>query len=197
MSDTGQHQETEAITPAIMAVGPRIRYPIIYLSYQVWVEHRVLFPDGTPSYARRSEEPRTPENWKYHHECITTNNEDVVPIPPCEVPFQHMAFRDFRRCVIEAVGATRSDFDFTRVLRAADAANKLQWRGYRTWPGGPTPRNMNVVRKYRNFAQMATLAALPMRCHLRLFMDDPVQIIGNRSYVGDYLFGLLGLINGS
>ncbi|KAA1114894.1 hypothetical protein PGT21_026700 [Puccinia graminis f. sp. tritici] len=183
MSDTGQHQETEAITPAIMAVGPRIRYPIIYLSYQVWVEHRVLFPNGTPSYARRSEEPRTPDNWKYHHECITTNDEDVVPIPPCEVPFQHMAFRDFRRCVIEAVGATRSDFDFTRVLRAADAANKLQWRGYRTCPGGPTPRNMNVVRNYANFAQMATLAALPMRCHLRLFMDDPAQIIGNRSYV--------------
>jgi hypothetical protein len=92
MSDTGQHQETKAIPPAIMAVEPRIRYPIIYISYQVWVEHRVLFPDGTPLYARRADAPRTAENWKHHHECITTNNEDVVPIPPCEVPFQPWLF---------------------------------------------------------------------------------------------------------
>ncbi|KAA1133219.1 hypothetical protein PGTUg99_004029 [Puccinia graminis f. sp. tritici] len=182
MSHPAEDQATEALPTAIIPVERRLRYPIIYLSYHVWVEHRVLFPDGTPSYARRSEAPRTPENWRYHHECITTTYDEVAPIPPCEVPFDHLSLRDFKRGVIELIGSTRSDFDFVGVLRAADSANKLQWRGYRTWPGGPTPRNMNVRYHFRDFARMATRAVLPMKIHLKLFMDDPAQIVGNRRY---------------
>jgi hypothetical protein len=94
-----------------------------------------------------------------------------------------LSLRDFKRGVIELIGSTRSDFDFVAVLRAADAVNKLQWRGYRSWPGGSTPRNMNVRSRFRDFANMATRAVPPMKVHLRLFMDDPAQIIGNRSYV--------------
>ncbi|EFP84987.1 hypothetical protein PGT21_016865 [Puccinia graminis f. sp. tritici] len=175
MTDTGQPDE---VMPAPRPIGPpdaRPRYPIIYISYQLWVEHSVLFPQGTPRYARHSEDPRTPENWKYHHECITSDDTEVVPFGPCEVPFERMSIRDFKRAMIDLVGATRGDFDLTRVLRAADAGRKLQWRGTSRWPDGPILRNIDVARNFPAYARMASNAVLPKKVHLRLYMEDPIM----------------------
>ncbi|EFP89670.2 uncharacterized protein PGTG_15633 [Puccinia graminis f. sp. tritici CRL 75-36-700-3] len=183
MSDTGQDAHEEVIPPPTSPPAPRKRYPIIYISYQVWVEHEILFPDGTPRYARHAEDPRTPENWKYHHECLTSDDPDVEPFPPCEVPFKHMSIWDFKRSVLELVGATRSDFDFTRVLVAAESNRKIQWRGYRNWPGGPiATRKIDVARNFNQYARMAANAVRPKKCHLRLFMEDPMQRLGNPLY---------------
>ncbi|KAA1065149.1 hypothetical protein PGTUg99_009032 [Puccinia graminis f. sp. tritici] len=178
MADIPQPQQIADAAPPSSANAPppaRVRYPLIYISYQVWVEHKVLFPQGTPAYARHSEDPRTPDNWKYHHECVNSDETDVVPIPPCEVPFEQMSVRDFKRAVIELVGATCTDFDFTSVLTAAEAGRKLQWRGTAEWPGGPVLRNYDVARSFSAFERMATNAVPPKKCHLRLYMEDPIM----------------------
>ncbi|OAV93091.1 hypothetical protein PTTG_08021 [Puccinia triticina 1-1 BBBD Race 1] len=76
---------------------------------------------------------------------------------------------------MDAVAATCTDIPILRVLKSAEAAGDLQWRGYCVWPGGPPPRNIDVTQDFIAFAELASTAVPLMKVWLNLYMDLPLR----------------------
>jgi hypothetical protein len=165
------HTEALAIsrTPALQ---PRERFPIVYISYRVWVPHYVMFPKATRVVGAN-----------IRHVEAASDDSVAASLPPFEVPFLAMTTQEFKRGVIAALGASRTDFPLSNVLTAADESRKLQWRGNISWPGGPQTDNFDVSLTYKAFGEHVAQAVLPKRCRLQLVMENPLRRIADPYYV--------------
>ncbi|WAQ92425.1 hypothetical protein PtA15_16A333 [Puccinia triticina] len=83
---------------------------------------------------------------------------------------------------MDAVAATCTDIPILRVLKSAEAAGDLQWRGYCVWPGGPPPRNIDVTQDFIAFAELASTAVPLMKVWLNLYMIYPSAKSYNPTY---------------
>ncbi|EFP75044.2 uncharacterized protein PGTG_01637 [Puccinia graminis f. sp. tritici CRL 75-36-700-3] len=121
----------------------------------------------------------TPTTENIRHVEAASDDSVAASLPPFEVPFLAMTSHEFKRAVIAALGASRTDFPLSDVLTAADEARKLQWRGNISWPGGPQTDNFNVTLSYKAFGEHVAQAVLPKRCRLQLVMENPLRRIAD------------------
>ncbi|WAR54759.1 hypothetical protein PtB15_4B377 [Puccinia triticina] len=134
------------------------RYLIIHILYRLWVKN-AIYSDGPPSRARTGES-------KWHHEAISSDNEEAAAIPPCEVPFIYTLLRQFKRGILKAIAATRPDLPLSQVLETAESGGNLQWRAYSD-------------EEYRRFARLVSDSVPPEKWWLRLFMAHPTIHFGD------------------
>ena len=130
-----------------------------------------LFPEDGKSIWSNTTNGGTNPDFSDAHQMLGPNDE--YPLAPWEVQFETQLFSEFKKIVMHYIDPKNDQFHLEPLVRSADEHGLLQWRGTLSYPGGPTPRIINVAKNFAQFGCMAARAVPPKRCVLTLWMDDP------------------------